>query len=103
MKSRFTKPIRVAAIAAASLACVGAIALAATEGVGPTKGEIAAPIPATPYTGEETLAELAFPDAPYGVDPVVTGPKSVALTARQDALGCAEAVWPKMPVDCYPN
>ena len=103
MKSGFTRTVRVAAMAVASLACVGAIALAATEGVGQTKGEIAALVPATPYTGEKTLAELAFPDAPYGVDPIVTGPSTASLESRQESLGCADAVWPKVPVDCFPN
>ncbi|GAB4355295.1 MAG: hypothetical protein Kow0026_14430 [Oricola sp.] len=50
-----------------------------------------------------TAAELAFSDAPYGVDPVVTGPVSDAFRARRDEAGCDTARWPDIPVECYPR
>ncbi|MBX3579036.1 MAG: hypothetical protein KF723_17695 [Rhizobiaceae bacterium] len=98
MKFRLTRTLQIVATATVPLAFVGAIALAATN----TERPKLDPIPNTPAP-ERTLAELAFPDAPYGVDPVVTGPRSAALRARQDGAGCAEAVWPNVPVDCYPD
>ncbi|WP_353644314.1 hypothetical protein [Mesorhizobium sp. WSM2239] len=51
----------------------------------------------------DTAAEQAFPDAPYGVDPMVTGPTSASFEQRQSAARCAEAVWPNIPLACYPN
>lgn len=51
----------------------------------------------------QTPAEIMFPGAPDGVDPVVTGPASAALRERQKAFDCAAAVWPNIPVACYPN
>jgi hypothetical protein len=50
-----------------------------------------------------TVAERAFPDAPAGVDPMVTGPTSASFKKRQATSDCAEAVWPNIPLDCYPN
>jgi hypothetical protein len=52
---------------------------------------------------EQTGAELAYADAPYGVDPIVTGPVSGEFKARQDKAGCSEARWPDVPVECYPR
>jgi hypothetical protein len=51
----------------------------------------------------DTAAEQAFPDAPYGVDPVVTGPTTASFKQRQSDLRCADAVWPDIPLDCYPD
>ena len=48
-------------------------------------------------------AEAAFPDAPFGVDPMVTGPSSASLKTRQSGLGCSDAVWPDFPLACYPK
>lgn len=48
-------------------------------------------------------AEQLFADAPYGVDPVVTGPVSASFKQRQQAAGCDSAVWPKIPMVCYPD
>jgi hypothetical protein len=50
-----------------------------------------------------TATEEAFPDAPYGVDPTVTGPTSASFKTRQAAAGCNQAVWPNIPLACYPN
>jgi hypothetical protein len=50
-----------------------------------------------------TAAEEAFPDAPYGVDPTVTGPTSASFKTRQAEAGCNQAVWPNIPLACYPN
>ena len=51
----------------------------------------------------QTAAELAFADADYGVDPMVTGPVSASFKQQQAGAGCAEATWPDIPLDCYPN
>ncbi|PDQ20313.1 hypothetical protein CN311_14700 [Mesorhizobium sanjuanii] len=48
-------------------------------------------------------AEELFADAPYGVDPVVTGPVSASFKQKQQAAGCDSAVWPKIPTVCYPD
>lgn len=50
-----------------------------------------------------TEAEAAFADAPYGVDPMVTGPTSASFKQQQAQAGCAKAVWPDVPLACYPN
>lgn len=50
-----------------------------------------------------TAAEEAFADAPYGVDPIVTGPTSASFTTLQKEAGCASAVWPDIPLICYPG
>lgn len=64
---------------------------------------------ATPLAGtgpEEALpvdrASL-FPDAPYGVDPVVTGPVSAQFRQTREIFGCDRAVWPNIPAACYPE
>lgn len=44
-----------------------------------------------------------FPDAPYGVDPVVTGPVSAKFRETREAFGCDRAVWPNIPAACYPE
>jgi len=53
--------------------------------------------------GTPTPAEDAFADAPFGVDPVVTGPTSVAFKTRREAMGCDKANWPNIPLACYPK
>jgi hypothetical protein len=50
-----------------------------------------------------TAAEEAFPDADYGVDPMVTGPTSASFKREQAKAGCGKAVWPDVPLACYPN
>jgi len=51
----------------------------------------------------QTEAEEAFSDAPYGVDPMVTGPTSASFKKQQADNGCAKVAWPDVPLDCYPN
>jgi hypothetical protein len=48
-------------------------------------------------------AEGLFPDAPYGVDPMVTGPVSASFKTQQAEAGCAKAEWPDIPAACYPQ
>jgi hypothetical protein len=48
-------------------------------------------------------AQLLFPDAPDGVDPMVTGPVSASFKQRQDEAGCARMQWPDISAACYPN
>lgn len=48
-------------------------------------------------------ASQLFADAPDGVDPVVTGPVSAAFRQQQGEAGCDKAVWPHVPVSCYPD
>jgi hypothetical protein len=50
-----------------------------------------------------TAAEEAFPDADYGVDPIVTGPTSASFKKQQAKAGCGKAVWPDIPLECYPD
>ncbi|RJT39580.1 hypothetical protein D3227_12165 [Mesorhizobium waimense] len=57
--------------------------------------------PALP--SETQTAEQLYADAPDGVDPIVTGPVSAAFKQQQKASGCDSAVWPKIPVACYPD
>jgi hypothetical protein len=80
---------------AASASAAGAIGVAHSMGTRDTER------PAT--QSSKTPAEQAFPDAPHGVDPMVTGPASASLEERQSAARCAEAVWPNIPLDCYPR
>lgn len=57
-------------------------------------------------TGSDRVMEQnaqRFDDAPYGVDPIVTGPVSTAFKQRQQAARCAEAVWPNVPQACFPD
>ncbi len=49
-----------------------------------------------------TAAEQLFADAPDGVDPMVTGPVSQDFREKQRTARCAEAVWPEIPLVCYP-
>ncbi len=44
-----------------------------------------------------------FPDAPYGVDPVVTGPVSAGFRQTREIFGCDRAAWPNVPAACYPE
>lgn len=50
-----------------------------------------------------TRAEIEFPDAPYGVDPVVTGPRTSSFKDMQARADCDKAVWPDIPIGCYPS
>lgn len=50
-----------------------------------------------------TAAELAYADAPHGVDPMVTGPVSASFGKQRDIAGCAQAKWPDIPLACFPE
>ena len=52
---------------------------------------------------QPTPAELAFADAPDGVDPMVTGPVSAGFKEQQEIAGCATARWPNVPLECFPK
>ncbi len=54
---------------------------------------------------DRDAAELQerFAGAPDGVDPIVTGPVSVAFKEKRALLDCANAVWPRVPAACYPD
>ncbi|WP_245270339.1 hypothetical protein [Mesorhizobium ciceri] len=56
-----------------------------------------------PALPSEAQAEQIFADAPDGVDPVVTGPVSAAFKQRQVSANCDSAVWPNIPMVCYPD
>lgn len=56
-----------------------------------------------PALATQTAAEEAFSDAPYGVDPMVTGPTSASFKSEQAENGCDKAVWPDIPLACYPD
>ncbi|KRB20950.1 hypothetical protein EB815_06320 [Mesorhizobium loti] len=58
---------------------------------------------ARPALPSNAPAEQVFADAPDGVDPVVTGPVTAAFKQRQDAANCDTAVWPNIPMVCYPD
>lgn len=66
---------------------------------------------ATPFAedhrGPETKLPVEqaslFPNAPYGVDPIVTGPVSAKFRETRKAFGCDRAVWPDIPAACYPE
>jgi len=99
-----TGAVRFAALAGASCALVAAFALTASGAYGPQPAD--ARRQAILEHGElmaSTPAALMFPDAPDGVDPFVTGPVSAEFRARQQAAGCEAAVWPNVPVACYPD
>lgn len=51
---------------------------------------------------DRTAAERLYPDAPAGVDPIVTGPVSQDFRDRQRTARCDEAEWPDIPIECYP-
>ncbi|WP_223477491.1 hypothetical protein [Oricola indica] len=50
-----------------------------------------------------TEAELAYADAPYGVDAMVTGPTSKSFRQQQRVNGCDAAKWPDIPLACFPE
>ena len=54
-------------------------------------------------SADPTEAELAYADAPYGVDPMVTGPVSASFREQQKIAGCDAAKWPDVPLACYPK
>lgn len=56
----------------------------------------------TPAPRDEDAGER-FADAPYGVDPMVTGPVSASFKRQQEIAGCDQAMWPNVPAACYPD
>jgi len=52
---------------------------------------------------DASSAAQVFANAPDGVDPMVTGPVSTAFKQRQAAANCDSAVWPNIPMVCYPD
>jgi len=89
---------RLTALAAATTVVTLALGLNAVGALGSADRK------AGELTGSgRTVAELMFPDAPYGVDPMPTGPVSAELRERRAALGCDGAVWPDIPAACYPK
>ena len=92
---------RIAGIGFASAAFLWALAFTAVDARTRVDGEPV--ISDRQMKDAATAAEFIFPDAPDGVDPMVTGPVSAELRARQKALDCDQAVWPNIPVACYPD
>ena len=93
MSMSFSRTFRAAASAAA-MAVLLAAGVAHSTGTRQIEG---------PALVSPTAAEEAFADAPYGVDPVVTGPTSASFKKRQAEAGCDKAVWPDIPLACYPK
>ena len=75
-----------------------AVALLLAVGVAHSTGTRQIDAPFAP-----TAAEEAFADADYGVDPMVTGPTSASFERKQADFGCDKAVWPNIPLACYPD
>jgi hypothetical protein len=74
--------------------------------VGLATGAQSAATQLAPLGGQQvavTQAMQMFPDAPDGVDPVVTGPVSASFKQTQAEIGCDKAVWPNVPAICYPH
>lgn len=81
------------------LACAALAVVLAAGGA-----QSAATLKGNPALPPETeTAEQLYADAPDGVDPIVTGPVSAAFKQQQKTAGCDTAVWPKIPVACYPD
>lgn len=93
---------RRAALAAASATLVLAAALSVSGARQPDPGD-ARQVVLLESGDTATQAEKLFPDASDGVDPMVTGPVSAGFRARQQAAGCAQAEWPNIPPECYPD
>ncbi len=91
--------------AAAALLCGSVVLGAGSAGTRWTADE-----PAWGFENDRNQAEHTeidvtrlFPDAPHGVDPVVTGPVSDEFRRQQEAAGCEKAVWPDIPAICFPG
>jgi hypothetical protein len=82
--------------------CIGGILVAVMLAAGGARSAATRAAPAFDQAAEPTAAK-AFADAPDGVDPMVTGPVSATFRQRQEAAGCSEAVWPDIPMACYPD
>lgn len=55
------------------------------------------------HDGQKSGAELAYADAPHGVDAMVTGPVSASFRQQQQIAGCDTATWPDIPLACFPQ
>jgi hypothetical protein len=84
------------------LAAIAVMALASSAPGAPRPGEPPVDPLLEMKQQAKTAAEQLYPDAPDGVDPVVTGPVSRQFRERQAAARCDEATWPNIPLDCYP-
>ena len=93
--------MRRAALAPWLLALGTALAAAAGSAAGDSK-PTTQPFPEVASNAAVQSFDIGDADSP-GIDPIVTGPTSPAFKARQAKLGCAEAVWPKIPAGCYPD
>ena len=91
--------------AAAALLCGSVVLGAGIAGTRWTADEPAWGLETDRNQAEHTEIDVTrlFPDAPHGVDPVVTGPVSASFRQQQAEAGCDKAVWPKIPAACYPN
>lgn len=99
------RSVRVAALAAFALlpALASSGSAAPDGGFALARAEVALPeTPLQPLPPAEDASEI-FADAPYGVDPIVTGPVSAEFRDRQRALGCKAATWPHISSGCYPD
>ena len=94
--SRISRTIATASTTAVLLAGLLAGGVAHSTGTRQIEGPF-------PSRVAQTAAEEAFPDAPYGVDPMGTGPASTSFTKQQVTAGCDNAVWPDIPLACYPD
>lgn len=83
-----------------AVASFSAIALAVMLAGG--AGAVTRPAAPVAQASTASAADL-FPDAPYGVDPMVTGPVSASFRTQQADAGCAKANWPDIPAACYPR
>lgn len=90
------------AIAFALLLGASTVGLASKSGVSAPQADDEMLAVATLLPGVNGTA-IQPNDAPFGVDPVVTGPVSAAFKARRAAAGCDTAVWPNIPAACYPD
>lgn len=94
-------------ISAATFACatIAILALAVSPGRAATNERLTQLAAAAAPTAdvEPIVPQDRFVGAPDGVDPVVTGPVSASFRKKQIALGCDRAVWPHIPVGCYPD
>lgn len=97
---------RIAGIMFASAAFLWALAFTAVDARTPASDEARAIAMLADHHTEAAVKQTAaqkFASAPDGVDPVVTGPVSAQFRERQRAFDCERAVWPDIPLACYPD
>ena len=103
--NRGWRSVRVAALAAFALLPGLASSGSAAPDDAPVLARAEFALPERPLQSlppEEDASEI-FADAPYGVDPIVTGPVSAQFRERRQLLGCEAATWPNVPRGCYPD